>query len=193
MAARAAFSSGFPQLVTAPRRCRRTRGASAARTHAGAHRRQTRHTRSANVSVAGRTGTLPAARGFGDATSLEAANEEAVTGEHGRVAMKAPWPASHRFARIPRTGGLPIPARGKVELRVHVRGGSATMTATDVRKLIDQGVPQAQIVTRLERTGIWSEAGAREIVRFMTTGPDSLLAKHLRLVHRRHPTSAARS
>ena len=64
------------------------------------------------------------------------------------------------------------------------------MTATDVQKMIDRGVPQTRIVSQLESTGIWSEAGAKEIVRFMTAGPDSLLGKHIRLV--RHPRRAVR-
>ena len=71
-----------------------------------------------------------------------------------------------------------------------------TMTATEVRKMIDRGVPHTEIVGHLESTGVWSQAGAREIVRFMATGPDSLLAKHVRLVRHAPPqrtTSTAQS
>ena len=57
-----------------------------------------------------------------------------------------------------------------------------SVTTNDVRRMIDHGVAQTTIVKRLASTGIWSEAGAQEIVRFMATGPDPLLANHLKLV-----------
>ena len=56
------------------------------------------------------------------------------------------------------------------------------MTAPIVRDMLDRGVSQARIVAELESTGVWSPSGAREIVKFMATGPDTLLTHHLRLV-----------
>ena len=49
------------------------------------------------------------------------------------------------------------------------------LTPSVVRKLLDAGVEQPQIVARLVATGNWSPAGAREIISFLTGGPDVLL------------------
>lgn len=54
-----------------------------------------------------------------------------------------------------------------------------TLTAHDVRRLLDAGTDHSDIVTYLVKSGIWSTNGANEIVRFLTQGPDELLASHV--------------
>lgn len=51
------------------------------------------------------------------------------------------------------------------------------MTAADVRKLLDRGAHPSDVVAQLVEAGIWSDAGAKEIVRFLTDGPDELLSR----------------
>jgi hypothetical protein len=52
------------------------------------------------------------------------------------------------------------------------------LTAADVRKMLDRGAHHSEVVDQLVSTGIWSDAGAKEIVRFMTHGPDELLDRN---------------
>lgn len=53
-----------------------------------------------------------------------------------------------------------------------------TLTAMDVQEMLDSGSRRSEVVARLVETGIWSDAGAQEIVRFLTEGPDELLARN---------------
>lgn len=66
--------------------------------------------------------------------------------------------------------------------RIHTEGGTLRLLAEqDVRGMLDAGVPQTEVVQQLVATGNWSQTGANEIVRFLTRGPDRLLAHNLRL------------
>ena len=62
------------------------------------------------------------------------------------------------------------------------------VSAEGVRRMIDAGVAQSEIVRQLVETGAWSETGAAEIVRFMVNGPDSLLKASLTLPNYRSRT-----
>ena len=63
---------------------------------------------------------------------------------------------------------------------------NGSVTATDVRGMLDAGVAQAEIRRQLLETGAWSEAGAAEIVNFMVRGPDPLMLASITLPgHRR--------
>ena len=57
-----------------------------------------------------------------------------------------------------------------------------SVTAADVRTMLDRGTPRSEVLAQLRGTGVWSDAGAREILRFMTSGPDEWLSHHLTLV-----------
>ena len=61
------------------------------------------------------------------------------------------------------------------------------LAEADVRGMLDAGVPQTVVVQQLVATGYWSQSGASEIVRFLTRGPDRLLAHNLRLPRARRP------
>ena len=56
-----------------------------------------------------------------------------------------------------------------------------SLSESDVREMLDAGVAQPDIVKRLVDTGTWSRSGAKEIVRFMTRGPDVLMNTSLKL------------
>ena len=55
------------------------------------------------------------------------------------------------------------------------------MTASEVRKLLESGTEPDEVIRRLVDTGLWTTAGAQEIVSFMTRGPDQLLGATVRL------------
>lgn len=57
----------------------------------------------------------------------------------------------------------------------------ATLTEWEVRNMVELGVEHAVIVERLVETGCWSKSGAREIVQFMTRGPDRLFRVNVAL------------
>lgn len=57
-----------------------------------------------------------------------------------------------------------------------------SVTAAAVRTMLDRGTPRSEVLAQLRGTGVWSDAGAHEIVRFMTSGPDEWLSHHLTLV-----------
>jgi hypothetical protein len=52
------------------------------------------------------------------------------------------------------------------------------LTLNDVRRLLDAGADHSDIAEYLVNSGIWSTNGANEIIRFLTRGPDELLARH---------------
>jgi hypothetical protein len=62
-----------------------------------------------------------------------------------------------------------------------------SLSAWDVRKMLDSGVGQHEIIRRLIDTGVWSRAGAAEIVQFMTYGPDPLMKQTASLRRLKHP------
>jgi hypothetical protein len=62
-----------------------------------------------------------------------------------------------------------------------------SLSAWDVRKMLDSGVGRHEIVRRLIETGVWSRAGAAEIVQFMTSGPDPLMKQTASLGRLEHP------
>jgi len=49
-------------------------------------------------------------------------------------------------------------------------------TAADVCTMLNTGIEERELVRRLTASGVWSKSGAAEIIRFMTDGPDPLLA-----------------
>jgi hypothetical protein len=55
----------------------------------------------------------------------------------------------------------------------------SALTATEVRSMLDAGMAPAKVAQRLVETGLWSDKGAAEIVRFMTVGPDKLMSSTL--------------
>lgn len=55
------------------------------------------------------------------------------------------------------------------------------MTAADVQAQLDRGADEGAVIEQLVATGYWTKSGANEIVRFLTRGPDRLLAHNLRL------------
>jgi len=59
------------------------------------------------------------------------------------------------------------------------------LSAPDVRTMLTSGVHQQEVIRQLVSTGNWSEAGAAEIVRFMTHGPDALFNVKVPLPRRR--------
>ena len=68
-----------------------------------------------------------------------------------------------------------------------------SVTAADVRTMLERGTPRSEILAQLRGTGVWSDAGAHEIVRFMTSGPDEWLSHHLTLVGHAPTVLAGRS
>ena len=56
-----------------------------------------------------------------------------------------------------------------------------SLSASDVRDMLEVGVEHSAIIERLVDTGAWSKSGANEIVRFMTRGPDALMKTSVRL------------
>jgi hypothetical protein len=61
-----------------------------------------------------------------------------------------------------------------------------SVSAADVRSMLEGGVGRTEIVRQLIETGVWSRAGALEIVKFMTDGPDPLLKTTLPLPPPKH-------
>ena len=55
------------------------------------------------------------------------------------------------------------------------------MTAEQAKAQLDRGTSRADVIHQLVATGNWSPSGAIEIVRFLTHGPDRLLAVHEKL------------
>jgi hypothetical protein len=62
---------------------------------------------------------------------------------------------------------------------------------TDVRRLLDSGVAPPQVADRLVATGAWSPGGAKEIVSFLTSGPDVLLKAGVAGTGKRKPVGRA--
>jgi hypothetical protein len=78
----------------------------------------------------------------------------------------------------PTPGAICSQKRGVSSLHCGTRGH---VKASDVRKLLDAGTKPDEVIRRLVNTGLWTEAGAKEIVSFMTRGPDPLFTTTLRL------------
>ena len=59
-----------------------------------------------------------------------------------------------------------------------LRGGTplAALTPVEIRRLLDSGVQGAEVIRLLVATGNWSNAGAADIVSFLTRGPDAFLS-----------------
>jgi hypothetical protein len=53
------------------------------------------------------------------------------------------------------------------------------LTPSEMRQLLESGIDARDIADRLVATGYWSEAGAAEIVAFLTRGPDVLMDKNI--------------
>ena len=62
---------------------------------------------------------------------------------------------------------------------------------TDVRRLLDTGVAPPQVADRLVATGAWSPGGAKEIVSFLTSGPDVLMKAGIAGRGKRKPAGRA--
>ena len=68
-----------------------------------------------------------------------------------------------------------------------------SLTPTDVRRLLDTGADPTTIAVQLVASGVWSTNGADEIIRFLTAGPDALLARQLPALDRRLERHARRA
>jgi hypothetical protein len=53
--------------------------------------------------------------------------------------------------------------------------------------MLDTGVGHQEIARRLIETGVWSRAGAAEIVQFMTSGSDPLMKQTVSSRRLAHP------
>jgi len=56
---------------------------------------------------------------------------------------------------------------------------SIELTPNEIRQLLESGIDARVVAERLVATGCWSEAGAAEIVAFLTSGPDVLMKMDL--------------
>ena len=58
--------------------------------------------------------------------------------------------------------------------------------------MLDSGVGEHEIIRRLIETGVWSSAGAADIVQFMTRGPDPLMKQTVSLPRPKQPRVRSR-
>lgn len=68
-----------------------------------------------------------------------------------------------------------------------------SLSTSDVHNMLELGVEHSAIVERLVESGDWSKSGAREIVRFMTRGPDALMTTALKLPRPKRDVDASRA
>lgn len=69
----------------------------------------------------------------------------------------------------------------------------SALNESDVRGMLAAGVGEAEVIRQLVATGSWSRSGAREIMRFMTRGPDALMTTSLKLPRPKPAAASSRA